>query len=196
MEYEKSPEGAIFVFGSNLAGRHGAGAAQYALANHGAQYGNGKGPQGESYAIPTKNHKLRPLPLKEIEMYVVAFLTWAECTPDKTFFVTAIGTGYAGYSHIDIAPMFKRAPKNCILPKEWKHILDEINQDRALWDEVDAEVNRIMAMSEPQLRALMEGEGKDWDTEVASARACLDRALEVAFAAEQRRKARLRLLMQ
>ena len=57
----------IFVFGSNLAGRHGAGAALYAYRNHGTIYGDGIGPMGTSYAIPTKDAKLRTLPHRSIQ---------------------------------------------------------------------------------------------------------------------------------
>lgn len=111
--------GAVFVFGSNLAGRHGAGAALYALHKHGAIYGQGAGPQGNSYAIPTKDHKLKPLPLIEIRKYVGLFLFWAKATPEKAFQVTRIGCGLAGYTDQQIAPMFDLYPKNVILPRVW-----------------------------------------------------------------------------
>ena len=110
----------IFVFGSNLAGRHGKGAALDARKYHGAIYGQGVGPQGESYAIPTKDERLRTLPLEEIEGYVSDFLDYARSRPDLRFQVTAIGTGLAGYRHKDIAPMFTEAPDNCDLPAEWQ----------------------------------------------------------------------------
>jgi hypothetical protein len=106
----------IFVFGSNLAGRHGKGAAQEALRRHGAVYGQGVGRQGNSYAIPTKDERLRVLPPKEIRRYVRRFLQYAEDHPELSFQVTAVGTGLAGYSYEVIAPMFKGAPSNCRLP--------------------------------------------------------------------------------
>jgi hypothetical protein len=109
----------IFVFGSNLAGRHGMGAAWQARKHHGAIYGKGEGLQGNSYAIPTKNAKLRPLPLDTIRTYVDMFILFAESHPEMTFRVTAIGTGLAGYRPQDIAPMFADAPANCILPPEF-----------------------------------------------------------------------------
>jgi hypothetical protein len=109
----------ILVFGSNLAGRHGKGAALYARREYGAIYGQGVGLQGDSYAIPTKDRNLKTLPLDIIKQYVDEFLIFATSNPDLTFQVTAIGTGLAGYKHKDIAPMFKNAPANCILPKEW-----------------------------------------------------------------------------
>lgn len=111
----------IFVFGSNLAGRHGKGAAKYAVDNHGALYFQGIGRQGNSYAIPTKDYKLKSLPLHVILIHVKVFLEYARDHPEEEFQVTAIGTGLAGYSHEDIAPMFKEAPANCHLPEEWIH---------------------------------------------------------------------------
>jgi hypothetical protein len=109
----------IFVFGSNLAGRHGKGAAYTARMEHGAIYGQGVGLQGESYAIPTKDYKIKTLPLEDIEGYVNEFLSFAASNLDKTFFVTAIGTGLAGYKIADIAPMFKNPPPNVYLCDEF-----------------------------------------------------------------------------
>jgi hypothetical protein len=111
-------EPAIFVFGSNLAGRHGKGAALHAKLHHGAIQGQGVGLQGNSWAIPTKDHSLRVLGLKEIGLYVAAFLTQASVLyPDRTFAVTPIGCGLAGYTPAEIAPLFRFAPKNVILPE-------------------------------------------------------------------------------
>ena len=110
---------AVFVFGSNKAGRHGAGAALYALKHHGAWPGQGEGHHGDSYAIPTKDKDLKTLPLKRIRDHVEIFLGYARCHPDLTFQVTRIGCGLAGYRDKDIAPMFKDAPGNCILPVGW-----------------------------------------------------------------------------
>jgi hypothetical protein len=110
----------VFVFGSNLAGRHGKGAADEALRLHGAIYGLGSGPQGQSYAIPTKDCKLQPLPLATIKKYVEQFIEHARQNHHTDFTVTAIGTGLAGYEHSQIAPMFRRAPSNCYLPQEWR----------------------------------------------------------------------------
>ena len=109
----------IFVFGSNLAGWHGKGAALCALKEHGAIYGRGKGLQGNSYAIPTKDANLNSLPLITIKRYVEEFLLFADCHPEFMFNVTRIGCGLAGYKDEDIAPMFEDAPYNCILPEGW-----------------------------------------------------------------------------
>lgn len=85
----------IFVFGSNLAGRHGKGSALYARQEHGAIYGQGVGLQGNAYAIPTKDEQLRILPLESIRPYVEEFVRFAIAHPDMTFNVTAIGCGLA-----------------------------------------------------------------------------------------------------
>lgn len=110
----------IFVFGSNLAGRHGAGAALFAKQHHGAVYGIGIGPQGSAYAIPTKDQNLITLSVHRIREYVMEFIIYAEGHPELTFNVTRIGCGLAGYKDSDIAPMFKDAPANCHLPPGWR----------------------------------------------------------------------------
>ncbi|MFG1413407.1 hypothetical protein V5G24_20055 [Xanthobacter sp. VTT E-85241] len=113
----------IFVFGSNLAGRHGAGAALWARQNRGAVYGQGEGLQGHSYGIPTKDGALKTRSLSAIDRSVRTFLEFARRRPDLTFQVTPIGCGLAGYRHEDIAPMFRDAPENCTLPDEFKAVL-------------------------------------------------------------------------
>ena len=110
----------IFVFGSNLAGRHGAGAAKVARMHYGAITGRGWGPQGQSWAIPTKDVQLKTLPLHEIAKSVQQFLADARNHPELDFNVTRIGCGLAGYTDTDIAPMFKDAPANCQLPQGWR----------------------------------------------------------------------------
>ena len=110
----------IFVFGSNLAGRHGAGAALEARLRHGAVYGCGEGLQGYSYGIPTKDRQLKPRTLDEIRTSVETFLALARETPEVTYQVTRIGCGLAGYKDHQIGPMFVDAPPNCELPVNWK----------------------------------------------------------------------------
>lgn len=110
----------IFVFGSNLAGRHGAGAALDARIYHGAIYGQGIGPQGRAYAIPTKDENLNPLSLDRVRGYVKEFLAYAHAHPELEFYVTRVGCGYANNSPEDIAPMFEGAPANCQLPEGWR----------------------------------------------------------------------------
>lgn len=112
----------IFVFGSNLAGRHGKGAALYARQHHGAKYGVSFGHQGNSYAIPTKDQELQTLPLTAVATYVKYFLWFAIDHPELEFEVTKIGCGLAGYQETDIAPLFKGAPPNCHLPEGWREL--------------------------------------------------------------------------
>lgn len=109
----------IFVFGSNLAGRHGKGAALTAMQAFGAIYGRGEGLQGRSYAIPTKDGQLRPLQLGEVEAGVKRFIEEATTRPGLTFNVTRIGCGLAGFKDEEIAPMFKDAPGNCRFSAKW-----------------------------------------------------------------------------
>ena len=104
----------IFTFGSNEAGRHGAGAAKFAKENHGAIYGQGIGLQGNSYAIPTKNKNLVTLPLAVIKSYVKDFIKFANDNPDIKFKVTRIGCGLAGYTDDEIGPMFSEARSNVV----------------------------------------------------------------------------------
>ncbi len=110
----------IFVFGSNEAGRHGAGAAKFAVEHHGAIYGQGVGLQGDSYGIPTKDRGMRTLPLCVILPYVREFVGYARGRPDLYFNVTRIGCGLAGYTDQEIAPLFFDAPDNCHLPDGWR----------------------------------------------------------------------------
>jgi hypothetical protein len=114
-------EDRIFVFGSNLAGRHGAGAALFARKHCGAIYGVGEGRQGQSYGIPTKDARLQPLPLEQIRLHVESFLAHARHCSRETFQLTAIGCGLAGYKPEQIAPMFSGAPPNVHMPPEFAH---------------------------------------------------------------------------
>ena len=95
----------IFVFGSNLAGRHGAGAAKHAVQYYGAQYGVSAGITGQAYAIPTKDAQLRTLSIDEITKHAKIFVDYA-VSDDRNFLLTPIGTGLAGHSKKDIWDMF------------------------------------------------------------------------------------------
>jgi hypothetical protein len=103
---------AVFVFGSNTAGRHGAGAARYAAAAFGAERGVGDGPTGRAYGIPTKDARLKTLRIPEILPAVRRFLYYAAKHPDTEFVVTPIGTGLAGYPKDWIAPLFAAPGSN------------------------------------------------------------------------------------
>ena len=112
--------GPVFVFGSNLAGSHGGGAAAFAHRERGAEMGVAIGRTGQSYAIPTCDAQIRPLPLSTIRLHVGAFIRYAERHPDLMFEVTRIGCGIAGFTDAQIAPLFASAPANCQLPDGWR----------------------------------------------------------------------------
>lgn len=110
----------IFVFGSNLKGQHGGGAAKLAM-KFGAKWGKGIGLAGNTYAIPTKEDFRRSLTVDEIRPFVDQFILFAKESEDYVFLVTKIGCGLAGHSVENIAPLFERAKNisNIILPKEF-----------------------------------------------------------------------------
>jgi hypothetical protein len=115
-----APDGWILVFGSNLSGYHGGGAARAAHKLYGAEWGVAEGPTGRCYAIPTVQHGIAgPLTLGEIAQAVERFIAHAQREPETSFFVTRIGCGLAGHRDADIAPMFASAPLNCSLPDTW-----------------------------------------------------------------------------
>ena len=119
-------KGAIFVFGSNEAGIHGAGAARTALKQHGAVWGIGYGRQGDAFAIPTKDYHIHTLPLSQVRRYVSHFIGYAIDHPELQFKVTRIGCGLAGYSNEDIATMFLAAPDNCWFDTDWLPFLGDV----------------------------------------------------------------------
>lgn len=114
-------ENEIFVFGSNLAGMHGAGAARVAAMKFGAKMGVGSGPTGQSYAIPTMHGGV-----EQISPYVDEFVSYARQNPELRFLVTRIGCGIAGFTDEEIAPLFAecRELKNVALSKEFWNVLN------------------------------------------------------------------------
>lgn len=115
----------IFVFGSNDAGVHGAGAAKFAYEKKGARWGKSYGHHGDSFAIPTKDENIETLSLHRIQLYVDGFLAYAMGHRKLDFQVTRIGCGLAGLQDKDIAPMFASAPMNCTFDELWKPYLGE-----------------------------------------------------------------------
>lgn len=103
----------IFVYGSNLEGKHAAGAAKQAHEQFGAEWGLGVGLSGQSYAIPTMHG------FHTLKAYVNQFLEFAQTKPELEFLVTPIGCGIAGFKPEEIAPLFRDAPDNVVLPKEF-----------------------------------------------------------------------------
>ena len=110
----------IFVFGSNLAGSHGGGAALLAYNRFGAIWGQGVGLQGQSYGIPTMQGGV-----ETIKPYVDEFIEFAKQHPEFKFLVTRIGCGIAGFRDEEIAPLFNDAIDvgNVILPKDFVEVL-------------------------------------------------------------------------
>lgn len=123
---ERLAENEIFVFGSNLEGRHGGGAARMAYERFGAVWGEGVGFHGKTYAIPTMQGGV-----ETIRPYVDGFIEFAACHPEYTFLVTRIGCGIAGFRDEEIAPLFKKATGygNIILPESFARICKSINHD-------------------------------------------------------------------
>ena len=112
----------IFVFGSNLQGYHGGGAARLAMNQWGAVWGQGTGLQGQTYAIPTMQGGIGT-----ISPYIDQFIKFAQNDPERTFLVTEIGCGIAGFRPADIAPLFKNAINipNIWLPQRFWEILQK-----------------------------------------------------------------------
>lgn len=113
------PEGHVFVFGSNLAGIHGKGAALIARRLFGAELGVGYGRTGGAYAIPTKDRNLNPLKVYDIGYHIMAFLRFASVNDHVVYVVTKIGCGLAGHDESEIKQWFVHSPPNVILPEGW-----------------------------------------------------------------------------
>lgn len=125
----------ILVFGSNLAGIHGKGAALLAAQHYGARGGVGVGQEGRSYALPTKDDRIQTMPLKRISEYAklaVHYMSHRISNAHQRYWFTAVGTGLAGYNHEDIAPMFESFRTSIVgdltgylsFPEEWREFLE------------------------------------------------------------------------
>ena len=114
--------GEIFVFGSNLKGLHGGGAARLAYERFGAIWGKGVGLQGSCYGIPTMHGGV-----DAIKPYVDEFIEFAQNHTEYTFLVTKIGCGIAGFKEEEIAPLFADAVSvdNIILPESFVMFLNQ-----------------------------------------------------------------------
>ena len=130
----------IFVFGSNLEGQHAGGAARLAYEKYGAEWGNGVGPQGRCYAIPTMHG-----PLSAIKPYVDDFIEYARRHPMNRFLLTRVGCGIAGFRDEEMAPLFLEAFKlpNVSFPDKW--IIQLIDYD-PLQDMKDEEAPPVINM--------------------------------------------------
>lgn len=115
----------VFVFGSNLAGIHGAGAAKTAYKKHGARWGMGVGHYGNSYAIPTKDQHIQSMKRSDIETFIAAFIIYAASHPEWDFKVTRIGCGLAGFTDSEMAVLFVTATGNVLFDEAWKPYLGD-----------------------------------------------------------------------
>lgn len=118
----------VFVFGSNILGKHGGGAAKTAYEKFGAIYGIGFGRQGSSYAIPTLDHNFEKLPLSTIKHYLYELREYAHMNPNEEFLLTPIGTGIAGYSIEELESILpNKLPEN--INPTWRDTLLESKRE-------------------------------------------------------------------
>lgn len=116
--YESLAPGEVFVFGSNASGAHGGGAARQAYDQFGAVWGQAEGLQGQSYGIDSMSG------LGVLEVQAGRFLAFAGEHPELRFLVTEVGCGIAGYTPEDVAPFFRGAAANVVLPERFLAVLD------------------------------------------------------------------------
>jgi len=147
-------ENEIFVFGSNLAGSHGGGAARLAYNRFGAVWGQGVGLQGQSYAIPTMEGGV-----ETIKPYVDEFVGFAKENTHLTFLVTRIGCGIAGFCDEEIAPLFKDALSldNVVLPKEFVECLEDSVTTVPVENEVTWNSSDFLSVYEPLMKKAGKG---------------------------------------
>ncbi len=117
--YDSLAPGEVFVFGSNAHGAHGGGAARQAHQQFGAVWGQAEGLQGQSYGIDSMSG------LAVLEEQAGRFVRFATAHPELRFLVTEIGCGIAGYSPEQVAPFFRGAPENVMLPDRFRKVLAE-----------------------------------------------------------------------
>ncbi|MFL9611178.1 hypothetical protein ACKF11_13940 [Methylobacillus sp. Pita2] len=153
-----------FVFGSNQAGRHGKGAAAFAKEEFSAAYGVGEGVSGRSYGIPTKDFNVKTRPLADIVPAIAKFISHAKRNSTTTFFVTRIGCELAGFKDEVIAPLFKDAPANCILPFAWEPLVGRQSNQTVLVlpGMTNVDLHKIMTNLSPSSRLIILGDTKDF----------------------------------
>ena len=120
----------VFVFGSNTQGKHGKGAALTAKNKFGAIYGQAEGPQGQSYAIITKDLTKNTHPSRtpeQIKEQVHNLYKYARENPDKEFLVaySGKGTNLNAYSNQEMADMFgsEPIPNNIVFEQEFNKLI-------------------------------------------------------------------------
>ena len=153
----------IFVFGSNPEGRHGAGAAKTAREKFGAQYGQGEGLQGNSYAIPTKdlrvreNNSLRSIAPWQIVESIKKMYKVARQNPSKQFKVAYTNglneTTLNGYTGAEMIRMFKEAgpiPNNVLFSKNWTDHWNEVESSSNNQQTSDAAIKQQAPVPKPE----------------------------------------------
>lgn len=120
-------ENEVFVFGSNMAGRHAGGAAAKAYNDFGAEWGVGEGITGDSYALPTLDENFNKLTESELTDSFVKMIRCAQAYPEKTFLVTKVGCGIAGYELNEIRSALWAA---------FEIMSDETGKDDSLLDNI------------------------------------------------------------
>jgi hypothetical protein len=127
----------MFFFGSNNLGIHGAGAAFVARRDHGAILHQGFGPQGNSFGIPTCSKPTgepgHDISFEDLKFYIQCSLLYAEMHPEKECIITQIGCGLAGWTAEQVAPLFAKAPENCLFDTAWEPFL---GKGRKYWGHV------------------------------------------------------------
>ena len=109
----------IFVFGSNMYGHHGGGAAKQAMDDFGAEWGINEGLTGQCYAFPTLEREMTKRGIRALENSRDRLFATARALPEYTFLLTKVGTGIAGYSEEEMIPLFQNAPANIVKPEGW-----------------------------------------------------------------------------
>lgn len=110
----------IFVFGSNMAGSHGGGAARQAWMMFGAEQGVGEGVTGKCYAFPTLTENFEQCSNTQLKASRLKFYQYANAHPELEFLLTKVGCGIAGFNEDSMKKLFKNAPKNVIKPEDWR----------------------------------------------------------------------------
>lgn len=109
----------VFVFGSNLAGKHLSGAARQAIEEFGAEWGVGEGLTGQCYAFPTLTEEFEQLSDEALEEAVGFFVYTAYVHSEYEFLLTKVGCGIAGFEEEKMRKLFENVPTNVIKPEGW-----------------------------------------------------------------------------
>lgn len=111
----------IFVFGSNIQGIHGGGAARHAR-QWGAVEGTSKGRMGQTYAIETKDlFKDEFLGWEYVAEQLLELIEYAESLPEFEFLLTPVGTGLAGGKIEDLNKLMETIQLPDNVKKSWSN---------------------------------------------------------------------------